>query len=46
MIELQILRWFENPEAPESYEDEIIRCRWCKEVEGECSCIDDWKILD
>ncbi len=46
MTELQVLRWFENPREPESYESDISRCRWCNELEGECSCVDDWKILD
>ncbi len=46
MTELQVLRWFENPKEPEPYESDISRCRRCNELEGECSCIDDWKILD
>lgn len=45
MTELQILRWFENPEAPESYED-ISICSDCGYLIGECDCRDDWKIID
>lgn len=46
MTELQVLRWFENLKEPESYEDNNPRCKWCNELEEECSCIDEWKILD
>lgn len=46
MTELQVLRWFENPESLETYDEEAPRCKWCKEVEGDCSCIDDWKLED
>lgn len=46
MTELQVLRWYENPEASDCDEDDIPLCKWCKQLEGECECIDDWKLED
>lgn len=45
MTELQILRWFENPEVPECYEDLSV-CSGCGYPRGECDCRDDWKLED
>lgn len=43
MTELDVLRWIENPNEPE--EDETQCCKWCHKPEGECTCIDDWKLI-
>ncbi|GLI57788.1 hypothetical protein PM10SUCC1_33020 [Propionigenium maris DSM 9537] len=45
MTELQVLRWFENPEPPECHEDTSI-CYGCRYPVGECDCRDDWKLED
>lgn len=46
MNELELLRWYENPKDPECYEEDMPVCRWCRQPDGECECIDDWKVID
>lgn len=45
MTELQISRWFENPEPTDLNGDEAT-CLSCGYLIEECECIDDWKLAD